>query len=174
MQLTGENPGAVAEWSSFGKAFYGKEANYFVFPESFVIAYNLLFETCVSSLHAAPILASIFASQYLVLYTDCVNVIGDITLSYYLTMVGTFCVIFPASAFFFLFLDWASKWLIIGRRKPGSYSWYFSMYKEQSLNKNANMYKLDGNTRILGSSRIIASAGKFISVLAPFVGAAQR
>lgn len=128
VELIPFNSRALCDWSSFGKAFYGKHARYFVFPESCVILYNFLIEVFVSCVHAAPILASIFAAQFLVLHTDWLNAIGNLDLLYLLVVVGSFCVIYPVSVFLCLFLDWCAKWILIGRRKPGSYSWQESSY----------------------------------------------
>lgn len=126
MTKGGDQP---CDWSTFGKAFYGKQASYWVFPEWLVITYNFLWQATVAGLHAGPIIASIYLTAMVRVRIGEVDLNGAMVVNpVYLLLLPIFCGVYFGSMLVFLFIDWFAKWTLLGRRKPGSYSWLESSY----------------------------------------------
>lgn len=109
--------------SPFGKAFYERKANYFVLPLSFIVIYNTLWQIFCSIYHnIAPVLA-IYASIYWghVSANSWIDEVAKIIVFYCVPIYCTTMLLGVSS-------DIAAKWLLLGRRKVGTYPWDQSSY----------------------------------------------
>ncbi|KAJ3400237.1 hypothetical protein HDU80_007139 [Chytriomyces hyalinus] len=115
----------------FGKAFYLKQAAFNVLPEWAVVLYNCfctILITCLWTL--IPIGGLLVARQY---YTWCMENMTDAVVDAVDTRGFAFFVLGSYSTYIMVItiafsIMIASKWLIIGRRVPGSYDWDKSNY----------------------------------------------
>lgn len=111
--------------SPFGRAFYGHDANYCVIPLCFIIIYNTLWHGFCVCYHYCPILLSLFIAHYFTEF-DSSNLQQPVIL-FRLSIIA-FIPVFVTLSLFALFFDIVMKWLLIGRRKQGDYSWDTSSY----------------------------------------------
>ena len=149
----------------FGKAFYKRQANYFVIPYPFLLFINLL----VSAGSAAYwSIAAASAAQILRLYDQHLNHLHLYAATWYrpATLYGLI-----ASCFVVLLLlqsllcvAWviSTKWLIIRKRKEGSCPWDTSSYCQRwqlHLTLSRVLYRGHGNGGVLspitGSAYIV-------------------
>lgn len=110
----------------FGRAFYKGKAKYFVVPLWMIIIYSTTW-TCLCTVYSKM---SVIAALYFARIT-----VGFTSKAYFNTFMGAFiaCYIACIPTIFgwnilALIIDISAKWLIIGRRKPGSYNWDESSY----------------------------------------------
>lgn len=105
--------------SPFGKAFYLRETDYFVYPMSLIFAYSLFFVSLGAVWQALlPILSASIAVQF------CGRNVGLFILAAVIIVI----VLSPATTFGALAFDILVKWLVIGRRAAGTYAWDKSSY----------------------------------------------
>ena len=112
--------------SPFGIAFYDRKATgYFVVPQSMILL-GSTFWACVCAIYSRMgVITSIFILKYYLkispyLFDDGILLFA----SCFLTCVITITVLNLLA----LSIDILSKWMIIGKRKPGEYSWDHSSY----------------------------------------------
>lgn len=110
----------------FGKAFHrvdGFKAPYFVYREWMIIIYHHIWHALCAMWHAGPIIASLQLTR---LY------LGDFSTCRGSNITTCFLIIFPciflASQILSLLGVIGIKWLVIGKRSPGSYRWDESSY----------------------------------------------
>lgn len=130
LQLSGENLKVRPSVSAFGRAFFGGEATYWVWPETLVIAYNILWKIVTKTCHALPIVCTLYLSR--LLQPELFSGATDASVLDLVQLVGialaSFFVIFPLSVLMWLSVDVTAKWIVLGRRKPGPYPWDKSDY----------------------------------------------
>lgn len=108
----------------FGKAFYKRQASYFVYPLPLVVAYSLTWECTCGILKAFPFLLLLYITSFE--YDLSKNDVNDSEILRFMVHFGlaVFCVYNMT----ILAIDIISKWFIIGHRKAGSYNWDESSY----------------------------------------------
>ena len=109
--------------SAFGKAFYERTADFFVFPLWMIVAYNTLWHTFCCCYHNMPPVAAIYIATY----------IGHVDRESWIMEIVKIILVYSMPVFFLfgitsLIIDIAAKWLILGRRQPGVYPWDKSSY----------------------------------------------
>lgn len=105
--------------SPFGKAFYLRETDYFVYPMILIFAYSLFFVSLGALWHnLLPVISACIAVQFC--GTDAALFIPFALLAV--------IVMSPFSTFGALAFDVFVKWSVIGRRTAGTYSWDKSSY----------------------------------------------
>ena len=108
--------------SPFAKAFYLRDSNYFVLSQSMIVVYNTLWQAiCICYKHLAFPLALIL-TNFLVGF-DKVNFSFSLG-CVFLLAIG----IELGLSLLALSIVVATKWIIIGRRKPGVFTWDESSY----------------------------------------------
>lgn len=111
----------------FGRAFYERKANYFVFPLSLIVFYNLILFFAGAILWSLP---SLTALQITAAYIRFTSVAGI-----YCSEEIIILVLFGATSIFnvltctlALFLELIAKWALLGRRQEGTFNWDKSSY----------------------------------------------
>ena len=106
----------------FGRAFYAKQANYFVFPYPMVLAINI-FTAMLSALYWS--MSTVAVSQILQhIFQPHWDRLGIL----YGVVARCFIVIHSLQSILSIILIVTTSWLIIGRRRPGNYDWDQSNY----------------------------------------------
>jgi hypothetical protein len=114
------------EMSPFGKAFYKGQANYVVLPLAFHVLINIVAQILASLLWLAPV----NVSSYILVHVIVPHVtVLDFNLgTIFAMLLPIFITATLACAFIALMFDVCMKWLLLGRRKEGSYDWDKSSY----------------------------------------------
>uniref|UniRef100_A0A0W0FS65 Putative AMP-dependent synthetase and ligase n=1 Tax=Moniliophthora roreri TaxID=221103 RepID=A0A0W0FS65_MONRR len=117
--------------SPFGRAFYKRQANYFVYPYIFILFTNLLVAGAsaaywsISAVVAAQLLRQLFIHlSQLQLFSPHWHNFGTLY-----GLIGC-CFVIVLSIQALLSLLWVilTKWIVIGQRRPGQYHWDKSSY----------------------------------------------
>lgn len=117
----------------FGRAFYKRQANYFVFPYLMIVAINIVVLGTTAAYWASGWAATVvalnrirdaFEHQSSWLFDDHWYRPAFI----YLAIVIFFAVILTGQAIIALAWTVMTKWIIIGRRREGRYNWDMSSY----------------------------------------------
>ncbi len=113
----------------FARAFYAKQANYFVFPYTMVLAIST-FVTMLSAVYWST--STITVSQILQ-HTHILRLHVFRSQWYQLgalygVVTSCFIIIHNFQSILSIFLVIATSWLVIGRRQPGQYDWDQSNY----------------------------------------------
>ncbi|KAF5338042.1 hypothetical protein D9758_014244 [Tetrapyrgos nigripes] len=125
-----EKPG-MDTITPFGRAFYKRQAPYFVYPYIFILVINFIIAACsaawwsISAVSAAQLLRQFhihLASHHL--FQEAWYRFGIL----YGFISGAFVVALLVQAILSMLWVILTKWLIIGRRRPGKYSWDESNY----------------------------------------------
>ena len=110
----------------FGRAFYHREANYFVIPLWVIVIYNTVWQGVCTCFRNCPTPLSLFLCKFIL--TDFGHYdfrhAGDL---FQITLAA----VIPVNAALTLFaltVDILSKWLLMGHRKEGAYPWDSSSY----------------------------------------------
>ncbi|KAF9563625.1 acetyl-CoA synthetase-like protein [Agrocybe pediades] len=144
----------------FGRAFYGNDANYYVLPYFMLLLISILNVTysslfwSISAVSAAQILRQAQIHLYNIFQLHWYRfglLYGIISMC--------FVVILSLQGLFSMFWVVATKWIILGRRRPGSYDWDRSSYCQR--------WQLH-----LVLSRIMIKGYGFTAVLGPLSGSA--
>jgi acyl-CoA synthetase (AMP-forming)/AMP-acid ligase II/carbonic anhydrase/acetyltransferase-like protein (isoleucine patch superfamily) len=119
----------------FGKAFYRREANYFVLPLYAINTFTFLTRSALAALGALPILASLhLAAGYFYgwpIYNRSYNYVQVSSSSLYLILLSFFVVTHFFHVLVWLLVDITSKWAFMGRRKEGRYNYDTSSYAQR-------------------------------------------
>ncbi|KAI0933437.1 putative NRPS-like protein biosynthetic cluster [Taiwanofungus camphoratus] len=115
----------------FGRAFYGREANFFVIPYVILVLINIVVAACsaaywsISAVAAAQILRlwELHAPQ-LHLFNETWYRFGTL----YGLVATCFIIVLPLQALVAMIWVIVTKWIVIGRRRGGSYHWDQSSY----------------------------------------------
>ena len=117
----------------FGRAFYKRQANYFVMPYPMIVAINVLAQAVTAAYWAGGFAATVVAIHRIDdafehrshwLFHDHWYRPAFL----YLAIAIFFSVILPGQAIIALFWIIGTKWLVIGRRREGQYNWDMSSY----------------------------------------------
>jgi len=118
----------------FGKAFYNRDATYFVLPLSLIIVITLAVNIFICTVHAFPLLSGIHLSGA-VLYGFRISE-RDYALDYDVPTVFTVLLVFYCVSHFVRLMLWAAievgaKWALMGQREEGVYNWDTSSYNQR-------------------------------------------
>ncbi|KAH9479272.1 putative NRPS-like protein biosynthetic cluster [Psilocybe cubensis] len=144
----------------FGRAFYQKKANYFVFPYTMILAISVIMTAVsaaywsISAVGAAQVLKDARIHRFHV-FRPRWYLFGVI----YGVISVCFIVILTVQGLFSIIWVIVAKWLIIGRRRPGRYDWDQSSYCQR--------WQLH-----LVVSRLMYKGYGYGGVLAPLAGSA--
>ncbi|KAJ7132303.1 AMP-dependent synthetase and ligase [Mycena epipterygia] len=140
----------------FGRAFYKREADYFVFPYIFILTVNILVAALsaaywsISAVTAAQILRQLHlhANHIIHIYRPVWYRPGVV----FGFIAASFVLVLTAQAL--LALGWVilTKWIVIGRRRDGRYAWDSSSYCQRwqlHLVLSRFIYKGYGNGGVL-------------------------
>lgn len=106
----------------FAKAFYHRDADYFVFPLALIVTFNTIWQAlCTCYRHAAMPL-TLLSCAYMF---DIKKVSGFLLFQRVIPMS---LLVHLGLTVLALIIDIGSKWALIGRRKHGAYSWDISSY----------------------------------------------
>ncbi|KAJ3020615.1 UNVERIFIED_CONTAM: hypothetical protein HDU68_010093 [Siphonaria sp. JEL0065] len=113
----------------FGKAFYLRDASYSVFSEGFIVLTNMVL-TLFSKIcwNLAPLLGVISSGSYFNTVVTrptsflVIDVIGNLVFTF------AFFGVYSAVSCLAVAIAISAKWLVIGKRTPGSYDWDKSDY----------------------------------------------
>ena len=115
----------------FGKAYYKKEANFFVFPYTMILIISATATAVagvywsVSAIGSAQVLKQIHTHlHYLKLFAPHWYRFGIL----YGIIAMCFAIILTVEKIITVLWDVTVKWVLIGRRKPGLYDWDQSSY----------------------------------------------
>jgi hypothetical protein len=161
----------------FGRAFYERKANYFVFPYFFFLLINVVVAASSAIWWS---LAPVTGAQMLRLLHEKVHryhlfaghwyqfgILYGFIASFFiaiLTVQGVMCLIWVI----------ISKWIIIGRREPGSYDWDKNSYCQRwqlHLTVSRSLYKGYGPGGVLASITGTAYIAWFYRALGANIGA---
>jgi len=113
----------------FGKAYYKKEANYFVFPYAMLVVISAI-ATAFSAIYWS--LSAIGSAQVLKqihIHLHHLQLFVPHRFGILYAIIGTcFAVILTLERIITVLWDITVKWVLIGRRKPGLYDWDQSSY----------------------------------------------
>lgn len=117
----------------FGRAYYKRQANYFVMPYLMIVALHVLIMAITAAYWAGGFAATIVAiNEIFKAYSDrSYWLFADHWYRpafIYLAICIFFVVILPCQALISLGWVVGTKWLIIGRRREGRYNWDMSSY----------------------------------------------
>ncbi|WFD27979.1 putative NRPS-like protein biosynthetic cluster [Malassezia nana] len=117
----------------FGRAYYKRQANYFVMPYLMIVALNVLTQAVSAAYWAGGFAATVVSINRIVetfwyrsswLFNDHWYRPAFL----YLAITIFFIVILPCQAIIALGWVVGTKWMLIGRRREGKYNWDMSSY----------------------------------------------
>ncbi|KAJ3968881.1 acetyl-CoA synthetase-like protein [Lentinula raphanica] len=115
----------------FGRAFYKRQANYFVWPYFVIVSINLIMTACssaywsISAVAAAQLLHQCYIYlPHFILFQDHWYRFGIL----YGIISASFVVVLNVQALLCVLWVLLTKWIVIGQRKPGPYPWDQSDY----------------------------------------------
>lgn len=149
----------------FGKAFYNREATYFVFPLSFIIAFTIAAKSFIAAIHTIPLLGSLHLTAVL-FYGMEINEreYDEIHYSVYTlfgTLLGFFFFTNIARIFVWILVELMAKWGYMGKREEGRYNYDTSDYGQnwefyQILAKIRNPGRINFLDLIAGTPFIVS------------------
>jgi acyl-CoA synthetase (AMP-forming)/AMP-acid ligase II/acetyltransferase-like isoleucine patch superfamily enzyme/acyl carrier protein len=130
----------------FGKAFYKRQASYFVWPLSFIVLFSFVSKMLVVMLHTLPLLGALHMAAAL-LYgwrmadRDYDHLPYDFSTVY---TVWLFMYVWTnfARVCAWLAIELSAKWIFMGQRQPGAYNYDTSSYAQRW-----ELYQLLGKVR---------------------------
>jgi len=116
----------------FGKAVYEGNANYFVYPVSFIAAYTLVAKMLIATIHTLPLLGSLHLTAAYFYgfpadgrqYDDYGYSMGSL----YCTLLCFFLVTHFIRLLLWIAVELGSKWAFLGQREEGRYNYDTSNY----------------------------------------------
>ena len=145
LQMTGDE----STLRPFGKAFYLREADYFVWPLPIIISFTLVTKVIIAALDTLPMLGALHLSAA---YWYGWPVHGRVYQKDYVTfsevymvMLATFCFTNFVRVLIWLFVEVGAKWAFMGRRQEGRYN-----YHEHPYAQNWEFYQIVTKIRNLG------------------------
>jgi acetyltransferase-like isoleucine patch superfamily enzyme len=135
----------------FGKAYYNRDASYFVMPLPLILFITLAINLVICTVHAAPLICSIHLSGallYGVSFSDRDYLIDYNYPTAFIVLFTFYCIVHSLRVMVWAAVEIGSKWLLMGQREAGVYNWDTSSYNQrweilQLLQKIRNM---TGNT----------------------------
>ena len=133
----------------FGRAFYLREAPYFVFSNLFMIVYTLIVKVLIATLHTFPIIGALHLTAQIIYGYDFtyLNFEGqdDVKMDdVYVVLVCCFFFTHAARIVMWIAIEVGAKWAFMGRRKEGRYNW-----DETTYNQNWELYQIMCKVRTL-------------------------
>lgn len=133
----------------FGRAFYKRQATYWVIPLPFIILYTVLTKVFCASLHTFPLLGALHLTA---IYLYGTPILGrayqrsDLSFTgVYLLMLSTFFVAHFLRVVVWVLVELAAKWGFMGKREEGRYNWDTSSYGQ-----NWELYQIMTKVRNFG------------------------
>lgn len=119
----------------FGKAFYRGEANYFVYRLALINIFTFFTRSSLAILGTLPILGALHLSAgyiygWRMADRNYENHLFS-SVSLYGVLLGFFTITHFLHVVVWLFVDVATKWLVMGRRHPGRYNYDTSDYAQR-------------------------------------------
>ena len=138
----------------FGKAFYLREATYFVWPLWMIIVFTLFTRVLFAALHTLPMLGALqLGAAYIYGWTIALRQYDDIqVLSSYLFVVLLSFFIFThfVSVMIWFQIEVLSKWGLLGQREEGRYNYDSSSYCQRwELYQIINQVRFNGRTNTM-------------------------
>jgi len=138
----------------FGKAFYLRDAPYYVFPLRFIISYSFACKVFAVSFHTLPLLAALHGAagyfygypinerEYAGIYIPPVILFSTILCFFFFTNI--------LRVLLWLAIELTGKWIIMGRRKVGQYD-----YDKCDYAQRWELYQLLGKIRSIGRVNLL-------------------
>ncbi|KAF7357014.1 Peroxisomal-coenzyme a synthetase [Mycena venus] len=140
----------------FGRAFYKREADYFVFPYVMILLVNVVVATLSAGYWSISAVAAAQMLRQLHLHARHLHIYRPVWyrpgLMYGLIAIS-FVIVLNLQAILALAWVVVTKWIVIGRRREGRYSWDKSSYCQRwqlHLTLSRFIYKGFGNGGVLG------------------------
>lgn len=119
----------------FGKAFYGRDATYFVLPLSWIVSLTVIVQAMITVLHTLPLLGAIYLATAL-LYGFSIKARDYYAIQYsfstvYFTILCMFFWTHLIRVASWLLIELTAKWSLMGRRKVGRYNYDKSSYTQR-------------------------------------------
>ncbi|EPQ56705.1 acetyl-CoA synthetase-like protein [Gloeophyllum trabeum ATCC 11539] len=141
----------------FGRAFYRREAPFFVFPYPMLLAINLLTAGVCAGFWSMGAIAVTQALNQLRIHLHHVHLFAE-TWYRFFVLFGMISVFFVAALNIqaWIALSWVilTKWIVIGRRQEGQYDWDKSNYCQRwqlHLVLSRILHRSYGNGGVLGN-----------------------
>ncbi|MCJ1395012.1 hypothetical protein MMC18_007893 [Xylographa bjoerkii] len=115
--------------SPFGSAFYGGNANYYVFGMPIIFLYSIFTNVFVAVYwNIAPIVAIQVLAAAMKAHSAVFGPVAVRPLAIYVLFLSVMILVMAAQAVLALLIVIAAKWVLMGRRAPGKYDWDKSSY----------------------------------------------
>jgi acyl-CoA synthetase (AMP-forming)/AMP-acid ligase II/acetyltransferase-like isoleucine patch superfamily enzyme len=135
----------------FGKAFYKRQADYWVIPISGIVVFTAIVRILSATLHTVPLISALHATAGILygypIYERNYDARQYPSHTVYLWILGFFILVHPIRVFLCFAIEISAKWLFMGRRQEGRYNYDTSPYAQ-----NWEMYQ--AVTTIRRNSRI--------------------
>lgn len=133
----------------FGKAFYHRDASYFVLPLSFMIFFTIVCKTAIATIHTLPLLGAVHASAayfYGLSYEGRAYKSIEIAFpAMYVVLLSFFFLTHLFRVVLWILVEMGAKWAFMGHREEGRYNWDTSAYGQ-----NWEMYQIISRVRSFG------------------------
>jgi hypothetical protein len=118
----------------FGKAFYKREATFYVLPLWLLIPLGIAIALFVCTVHAFPLIGAIQLSGA-ILYGARMST-RDYSYDYslvrvFVIMLYSYCLTHLARLLMWFVIELGAKWALIGKREEGVYNWDTSSYAQR-------------------------------------------
>lgn len=137
----------------FGKAFYYRQAPYFVLPMSFVILFTVLSKIMISLVHTVPLLGALHATA-VYFYghhdTQAYDSVSVASSQMYIVLLSFFLLTHAGRVAVWIGIELGAKWLFVGRRQPGRYNWDKTPYIQ-----NWELYQIITKVRSSGRTNFM-------------------
>ncbi|KIK57060.1 hypothetical protein GYMLUDRAFT_173450 [Collybiopsis luxurians FD-317 M1] len=115
----------------FGRAFYHREANYFVWPFSILVVINLIVAACSSAYWSISAVTGAQILRQFYIHLPSIRLFQSHWYRFgilYGIIAASFVAVLTIQAILCMLWVIVTKWIIIGRRKPGPCAWDESDY----------------------------------------------
>ena len=111
--------------SPFGRAYYDRKANYYVYPQWLIAIYSSIWHSFCAVYNGTGVVASIFLLRRGVNFDERV-LTSSVAVFFVCLLVCV--VVMTQYSLGAMLIDILAKWCLIGKRKTGSYPWDTSSY----------------------------------------------
>jgi len=131
LQMTGDG----STLRPFGKAFYKRQANYFVWPLSWIVFASVVIKIFIATFHCLPVLASLFGAAAILYDAPLQDRSYDLPQYHFVTIY--FAVMYAyfwmniLRVFLWLGIELTAKWALLGQRLVGTYNYDTSSYAQR-------------------------------------------
>jgi len=134
IELHNSRPKGGPTLRRFGKAFYKRQASFFVWPLAFHLAYSVFWHIFLAVSETVPFLLTLWCLRGLLLLqagevawspavTAMLSQLPSVTDYFVITVCITGALVKAAWVAFLVFVDVNLVHLVLGRRTPGTYNW---------------------------------------------------